>query len=130
MKLIFEMINGTPYLYTETESHFESVKHQRQSKQIDLKEIVRECDMSRIEDEDFHIVVDLYEKPKPQFSHMYVIMCNDCPQGSADSEEVALQRMCKLKNDYFTKNEWVFNKSYEKYDRQCHWYLEKVNHYV
>ena len=59
MKLIFEMVEGIPYLYLETEKHFKQVESQRVNL-VTPEELDDNCNLDSY-GENFHIIFELKE---------------------------------------------------------------------
>ena len=61
-RLVFEMVDGVPYLYTfHTKSHWNACKNDYKSKRVKQKRLDIECDLCTY-GENFHIVSKLDEK--------------------------------------------------------------------
>lgn len=57
MKYIFEMIKGVPFLYREDEEHYNTVKNQRTSKQLNIA-IIDNCPNMKDHGKDYFIVFE------------------------------------------------------------------------
>jgi len=58
MKAIFEMVDGSPYLYVESEKHFKKLEFSRTSPLVTIKDLNNQCDLTHYGD-NFHVVLNL-----------------------------------------------------------------------
>ncbi len=71
MKLIFEMKNGTPYLYREENSHFNLLEANkaRTSEKLDANVIDEECDLTCYPD-NFYMVFEIKKSSSARQSNV------------------------------------------------------------